>query len=102
MGAVEVVDGTAQSVIQHGEIKADIPVDALFPAQVRIDVLGCSPDSEPLALIVILAISGHSAQGFVAVKVLVAGDTEVGTEFQVIEPAGAALHEVFLGDAPSG
>ena len=102
LGTVEVVDGTAQPVIQHGEIKTDIPVDTLLPTKVRIDVFGGSPHSKPFALIVVLTIAGHGAKGPIAVEVLISGHTKIGAEFQVIQPVGAALHEIFLRDTPSG
>ncbi len=46
--------------------------------------------------------SGHGIHGHITAEVLIAGNTKVSSELEIIEPAGSAFKEIFLGKSPAG
>ena len=97
----EVVERTIQTVVKEREVDTHVPVLALLPAQVGVDVLRRSPHLEVPAVVEIVAETRHGVEREIGAEVLVAGDTVVGTQFQVVDPR-ETFHEGFRRDAPSG
>ena len=62
LGAVEIVEGAAQPVIQQCEVQAYVPVYSFFPAEVRIYISCRAPDSEVLTIVVIVSETCHCVE----------------------------------------
>ncbi len=98
--AVEVVQRTVDTVVEHRKVNTDVPVLAFFPFEIGIDVLARTPYLEIFSVIEIVAEARHRIYRQIAAEVLVAGNTVVGADFQVIEPFDV-FHELFLRNTPT-
>ena len=86
---------------EESEVDTYVPVLTFLPSEVRVYVLGRSPNLEVLAIIRIATESLHCRERPVAVEVLVTGHTVVTTDLEFVDPSDI-LHEVFVRDTPSG
>ena len=60
--AVEVVQRTIDAIVEQREVDTYVPVLTLLPHQVRIHILGWTPNLEELTIIYIVAKSIHGIQ----------------------------------------
>ena len=97
---VIVVDGTAQTSLEEGEVQTDVELGFLFPGKVRVGIAGRGVGRGPGTVIVEVAVGLYEEEGFVVGEILVAGHSESGPEFEFVQPLDV-LHKALLADAPA-
>ena len=99
---IDILQGSGQAALEHGEVKTDVGLSLLFPADVFVHVGLGAPGQDELAVGEdVVAARAHEHEVEVGTARHVAGDTVAGAELELIQPCNV-LHPVLFGDDPAG